>query len=816
MGLIVTCGGCKASYRVGEHLAGKKVRCPKCKGEILVSAGTPSAAPKAIPEPSKSVAPKTPADAAPPEKAPAAKQATVKVIPREQLLQEIKTAIQGTIEAVPVPVGYHLGLGLACMVMGLLVAFYLVFIAIVCWLVCWYAVHAVSIFNYIGHGRGAIVALALYLGPLLAGPLLIFFLFKPLFARSGKKIPPVSLTKDKEPVLFEFVEQICLAVGAPMPRRIDVDVNVNASAGFRKGLWSMIIGGDLVLTIGLPLVAGMSSRQLAGVLAHEFGHFRQGAGMTMSYLVRRLSFWFTRVVYERDSWDMWLEKMTHTDAGIVNCVFYFVQGCVWVTRKLLWVMMLLGHFVSGFLTRQMEFDADRFETQMGGSETFEKTSQQLMFLSVAFSRAISDLRDFYREGRLGDNLPKLLMHNAQDMPQAVKVELKKLFDESKTGTFDTHPCDRDRIAASKAMNCPGIFRMDRPSILLFANFGTLARQATLAFYKEEIGEQFKPEMVHAVDTLLERKNRDQEAVKSLERHFQGAFSLLRPLRLADDLLESQDLATEMESIRKARAVVLAEKTKYEEALKEFDQADSLFIEIEQASALIEANFSFPRDAFSVPLNSYEKIQDALRSASARSNGAQARLKTMESAIAGRIQIALRLLDNPQVAKKIPGIDLLQEEVSRFLKAQGLLVEMFPKLMEYRLTGSAMQVLLSQLEHNRDKMPLINAIKARMLKMHNQLGEIFKRLVLVKYPLDHADASVSIANYLLEKLPTDEDLGGLLNAYSELMEKLPILYLRLTSHLGAVSEQVETALGFPPMDDVPEKPPEEKAEVKGKV
>jgi Zn-dependent protease with chaperone function len=35
----------------------------------------------------------------------------------------------------------------------------------------------------------------------------------------------------------------------------------------------------LVLVIGLPLAAGMSMRQVAGVLAHEFGHFAQGAGM---------------------------------------------------------------------------------------------------------------------------------------------------------------------------------------------------------------------------------------------------------------------------------------------------------------------------------------------------------------------------------------------------------------------------------------------------------------------------------------------------------------------------------------------------------
>ncbi len=35
-------------------------------------------------------------------------------------------------------------------------------------------------------------------------------------------------------------------------------------------------GNDLVLTIGLPLVAGLSAKEFAGILAHEFGHFTQG------------------------------------------------------------------------------------------------------------------------------------------------------------------------------------------------------------------------------------------------------------------------------------------------------------------------------------------------------------------------------------------------------------------------------------------------------------------------------------------------------------------------------------------------------------
>ncbi len=96
-----------------------------------------------------------------------------------------------------------------------------------------------------------------------------------------------------------FIDRLCDAVHAPRPRRIDVDCQVNASAGFRRGMLSMLLGRDPVLTIGLPFVAGMNARQFAGILAHEFGHFAQGGGIRLIYVIRPISFWFTRVVYER-------------------------------------------------------------------------------------------------------------------------------------------------------------------------------------------------------------------------------------------------------------------------------------------------------------------------------------------------------------------------------------------------------------------------------------------------------------------------------------------------------------------------------------
>ena len=166
---------------------------------------------------------------------------------------------------------YQAGMAVVAFTMVLLPAIYMALIAAATWGVIYHLKHNVGILQG-GSGRAGLGRLIVYLGPAVAGAILVFFMVKPFFARKQKETEPVTLDPSKEPLLFAYVKRICSLVGAPMPGRIDVDCQVNASASLRRGLWSK----DLVLTIGLPLASGLDMRQFGGVLAHEFGHFAQG------------------------------------------------------------------------------------------------------------------------------------------------------------------------------------------------------------------------------------------------------------------------------------------------------------------------------------------------------------------------------------------------------------------------------------------------------------------------------------------------------------------------------------------------------------
>ena len=153
----------------------------------------------------------------------------------------------GEIQPTQVSTMYKVGLAAVAFGMVLLTASYVSLIAFTAYGVYYHLTHHISLMA--GSG-GGFAKLAIYLGPAIAGGTLIFFMIKPFFAGKPEQPPKYSLTPQSDPVLFAFIARICELVKAPLPTRVDVDCEINASASFRRGLLSMH-SNDVVLTIGL-------------------------------------------------------------------------------------------------------------------------------------------------------------------------------------------------------------------------------------------------------------------------------------------------------------------------------------------------------------------------------------------------------------------------------------------------------------------------------------------------------------------------------------------------------------------------------------
>ena len=634
---------------------------------------------------------------------------------------------QPKIAPVPVSGGYRFGIVLVSFFMVMLPLIYLALIGAVGWLVWYHAVNhtgMISAAGGVGSGRNAgravVLAFLAYLAPIVAGAGLVLFMIKPLFSKPATDSGRRTLKPEDEPLLFEFVDRICKAVNSPRPQRIDIDCNINASASFNRGILSMA-GNDLVLTLGMPLVAGLTMRQFGGVLAHEFGHFAQGAGMRLSYLIRSISYWFTRVVYERDAWDEKLADLSGSLDIRIGWLLYLTRFGIWLTRIVLWVLMIIGHFVSGILLRQMEFDADRHEARLAGSRTFATTARQLAVLGVAYRGALSDLGNFYREGRLGDNLPKLILLNVDQLPEKVHAKIDEKILESKTGLFDTHPADPERMASAAKEDTDGIFTLRLPAAHLFRRFDFLSRAVTWDYYKEIFGAELKKSDLHPVDKLMEMQKQQQDAWKALRRFFQGHVAWYRPMPTPTVAFKAPSRPAEtLALMKKQRAAMLAAADEYGEVWEKYDAVDTELIEIGLADILLKSGLRVRRKDFSIPLTSRDEVQIARDTAERRIGKLEPKLVPFEDAAADRLYAALQLARTPQVREVLERQGATVAELDQLLALFNHVNERLGQLLVIRDAQIAMGKLLSLLSESNDNPQLISQITDRMAEMKDHI------------------------------------------------------------------------------------------------
>jgi Zn-dependent protease with chaperone function len=724
--------------------------------------------------------------------------------------QELLGALARPIAPVRAGLAYRIGLLLGALVMLLLPLIYMALVGVVVYAVYWHTVHDISIFETGGASRGKLLA---YLGPILIGGILIVFMIKPLFARKRRKTHPLSLSRIEEPRLFAFVDRLCQVVGAPTPRRIDVDTAVNASASFEEGIVGFL-RRDLVLTIGLPLVAGLSLRQLTGVLAHEFGHFAQGTGMRLTYLIRRINGWFARVVYERDSWDDWLTEQAQEGGNwLAALIVALARFFIWLTRWVLWALMLAAHFVSSFMLRQMEFDADRYEARVAGSETFVQTAEKLVALNAAADAAFSDLSSAWQERRLCDDLPALIRWREADMPQDVRSTVTKHTRARPTGWFDTHPSDADRIASARRENTPGVFLLDAPASALFHDFKDLSRRATVAFYHQQLEGIVKPENLMTTDSLVAERGRKRQNLQALKRYFQDLVHPVRPVfpeRIVAGVT-NQSAAAEMLLDLRTQFVNAASDALH--AAVTFAQADANLVSVARVRALKNACVKKIDPAQHNLKNIDEATLIAVaQQAAAERGGALDSLNQVLTLGMQRMELALSL--NVPVRRlppepRTPAEDYGEYEVAaepqpgsddRVADAMRCLASVSPLVENVRQQFYVLGALLAELSPDNNAEELIGAILSASRKMCNVLSQIYSSLSAIPYPYEHVEKQVTLAGYALNQIPPPDAVGPVFSTADSMLEAIYSLYMRILSDMSRRAEAIEESFGLAPLHE----------------
>jgi Zn-dependent protease with chaperone function len=274
--------------------------------------------------------------------------------------------------------------------------------------------------------------------------------------------PPtgLALTRRDYPALFDAIEEARAAAQAPRPHVVLLTNDENAAIGQvpRFGIFGW---RKTYLILGLPLLQLSSLDEFRAVLAHEFGHLSCAHG--------RFGAWIFRL---RTSWALLAKTLR---ARRQRGSFLFLPFFEWFAPT-----FKAYSFVHA---RMREYEADRAAAARHGAQSLVNSLIRMWLkkldLAKSYWPSVYKAADDsptptgtpYR-GLLGPELRGFL----PTAPEQLRTEL-----EVKTGTADTHPCLRDRIAA---LNVPG----DMPPPL-----GTTAAVALLGDHLGTLVDYFDAE-----------------------------------------------------------------------------------------------------------------------------------------------------------------------------------------------------------------------------------------------------------------------------------------------------------------------------------
>jgi len=719
------------------------------------------------------------------------------------LTERLLAAFDGSIPRVWKSPFYLLALLIVATVILLLPLVYLGFIALTGYGIYYHIIHNIDVLSLPSamHRRTVFVImmlrLAAYFGPILIGMILLLFMIKPLFARPARGERRLSFVRENEPVLFAFVEKLCEVVRAPPPRRIDVDCDINAAAFFRRGLLSFL-GRDLVLQIGAPLVAGLSLREFAGILAHEFGHFSQGTGMRLTYIIGCVNGWFARLVYQRDTWDDQLIALSQ-EQGWLRLLFLVARLFVWLTRWILWLLMIVAHAMSCSLLRQMEYDADRYWAHVCGSECSELNLKRLHALAKGSQTAFSFIAHCWQERRLPENLPALIVAEAERLSPEARQEIEKDISESRTHMLATHPSDRVRIQRTRSENEPGIFHLAEPASVLFADFDALCREVTFTFYQGLMGPEVRREHLLPKSDVDQKRRLLDETLEAARRFWTTLDFVTRPFRI-NRFSPVFDLPPKecLERLKRARTALERSQQTIRKEYGRLRELDQTIGNARQAECLLKAGFRVDPKEIGLKKVDAAEAHQVGRQAERDRQAVEERLLKIEAVFAVRLEAALALLKCDQMAARLRNAAALRARSDQLLDVTAGLHRTEYLLTSLRLNQGSLRAMEDAISHGHENDALI-AQTLRLLETQNRaLTELREATKEVPYPYEHAGGSVSVAQYAIGIVPVVNDLTGMAEAVSGCLDRLFPLSLRVMGDLAQIAEHVEAAVGLQPL------------------
>ncbi|MEO1035268.1 MAG: M48 family metallopeptidase [Pseudomonadota bacterium] len=382
--------------------------------------------------------------------------------------------------------------------------------------------------------------------------LLTIFLVKSLFTvRKSGDPGGVEVTADDEPVLFDFLHRLADEIGAPKPHRVFITPEVNAAVFYDLSLINLIFPSKKNLIVGLGLVNVLNLGELKAVLAHEFGHFAQGA-MAVGRWVYVAQQIISHMVATRD----WLDSVVRFIGRIdirIAWIGWILALVIWSIRSLMDTLFSIVIMAERALSREMEFNADLVAVSVTGSDALVNALHKLQAADEAWQTTLDIAGQEAGNGkRIGDLFDAQLeavstigrvlnddTYGKAPEPDSDDAAEHRVFTEQMATPpqmWSTHPPNRDREDNAKGVYVPADID-SRSAWLVFKDPPALREQISRSFYNADKIDEL--DTVHGEEAVTRRFNK-----ASLSSEFRGTYLSRSPVRnfaSVDEMLECATL-----------------------------------------------------------------------------------------------------------------------------------------------------------------------------------------------------------------------------------------------------------------------------------
>lgn len=429
------------------------------------------------------------------------------------------------------------------------------------------------------------------LGAIAGSVMLLFFTLKfVLKLKNPKANNRIKLQKSDYPELISFIENICKETGAPRPKSIYVDPDVNAYVAYTNIWLSLFLPTKKDLTIGLGLVSTLNLSEFKAVMAHEFGHFAQKSMKIGSY-IHSANTIIHDMIFTRDKYDEMLDRWRSSDIRL-SFAAWIITPIIWLIRQVLRLFYVFLNIMHSALSREMEFNADKVAVKTVGSEAIVSGLWKLEFGHEKWSTIINNAYHASKKNIFTKNL----YEHKNALLEKSKEEITNKFDQlpidtngskkffsqsenSKVSMYASHPPNDLREKSAKN---PYIFcEIDtRSPWILFNNSTILQEQMTQLIYELYLGKAPEQYSDYATfEKFVDAENKNTALFNELANTFENRFINIPSTKFFLDMISE---------IENPSQKYLDLKVEINELMKPIKELESLMTKVQQiASGVIK-------------------------------------------------------------------------------------------------------------------------------------------------------------------------------------------------------------------------------------